>query len=159
MQEQAGKQTAIVVDDDPMIRAVLRSALTSIGLDVQLACHGYEAVGLAARSQAMLILLDLAMPGLDGVAACTRIRALPGYAAIPIVVLTAKLDPQVTAAAIAAGATLVLSKPFQPAALLQALLPYCRISPVARHAVARGATAARTIAAPRAPGTDQRTWR
>jgi CheY-like chemotaxis protein len=153
------QQIAIVVDDDAMIRAILRSTLTSIGLDVRLACHGYEAVSLAGRVQAMLVLLDLAMPGLDGISACTQIRQLPGYEQVPIVVLTAALNPLATEVAKEAGATLVLRKPFQPASLLQALSTYCHISNTARSAIARSAVQARSIAKPPPAGLDQRTWR
>lgn len=157
--ERSSRQTAIVVDDDPMIRAILRSTLSSIGLDVQLASHGYEAVSLAARKQATLVLLDLAMPGLDGIATCARIRELPGYGEAPIVVLSAKVDQRSATAAKAAGATMVLAKPFQPAALLQALSPFCAISGTERTAIARGATQARNISRPPPASADQRTWR
>jgi two-component system cell cycle response regulator len=157
--ERANRQTAIVADDDPVIRAILRSALIGIGLDVRLACHGHEAVGLAGRVSATLVLLDLTMPGLDGMAACARIRGLPGYEAVPIIVLTGKHDAPAKAAATAAGATLFLTKPFQPAALLQALSGFCEISQTDRVAIARGAAEARMIARPSPAGVDQRTWR
>jgi CheY-like chemotaxis protein len=159
MLQQPGRQTAIVVDDDAMIRAILRSTLTSIGLDVQLASHGYEAVGLASRTPATIILLDLAMPGLDGISACAQIRALPGYDHTPIIVLTAKLNPVVTQAALDAGATKVLPKPFQPASLLQELSAFIRISSPVRTAIARGASEARSIATPAPAALDQRIWR
>jgi two-component system chemotaxis response regulator CheY len=159
MLQRPDRQTAIVVDDDAMIRAILRSTLSSIGLDVHLASHGYEAVGLAGRIQATLMLLDLAMPGLDGVSACSQIRALPGYDAVPIIVLTAALNPLIGQAAMEAGATMVLRKPFQPASLLQALSPFCQISNTARTAIARNASQARSIAMPPQAGLDQRIWR
>ena len=159
MLQNPGRQIAIVVDDDAMIRAILRSSLTSIGLEVHLASHGYEAVGLAGRLRATMILLDLAMPALDGVSACTQIRALPGYAHTPIIVLTAAINPLISQAALDAGATMIMRKPFQPASLLQALSPYCNISPTTRTAIARSATEARSIAAPHRAGPDQRIWR
>jgi CheY-like chemotaxis protein len=159
MLQRQDRQTAIVVDDDAMIRAILRSTLSSIGLDVHLASHGYEAVGLAGRIHATLMLLDLAMPGLDGVSACAQIRALPGYDTVPIIVLTAALNPLIGQAAMEAGATMVLRKPFQPASLLQTLSPYCQISDTARTAIERGANQARSIASPLHAGLDQRIWR
>lgn len=114
---------------------------------------------MAGRYPAALILLDLAMPGLDGVSACSQIRALPGYAKVPIIVLTAAINPIITNAALEAGATRVLQKPFQPASLLQVLSGYCRISSATRLAIARSANQARTIATPPPAGRDQRTWR
>ena len=159
MLAQTERQTAIVADDDPVIRAILRAALVGIGLDVRLACHGHEAVGLAGRVPATLVLLDLAMPGLDGVAACTRIRALPGYEAVPIVMLTGKDAGVAKAAAKAAGATLFLTKPFQPATLLQTLSRFCQMSGPDRVAIARAAAQARIIARPGAAAVDQGIWR
>lgn len=99
------------------------------------------------------------MPGLDGVSACSQIRALPGYDAVPIIVLTAALNPLIGQAAMEAGATMVLRKPFQPASLLQTLSPYCQISNSARTAIARSASQARSIATPPRAGFDQRIWR
>lgn len=159
MLDQADKQTAIVVDDDAMIRSILRSTLTGLGLEVHVASHGYEALSLAARVPATLILLDLAMPGLDGVSACAQIRKLRGYERVPIIVLTAKLDKLVTQAAMDAGATLVLGKPFQPASLLQSLAPYCKISSTARSAIAHGATQARSLVTPKPNSAGPRIWR
>jgi two-component system, sensor histidine kinase and response regulator len=157
--ERVNRQTAIVADDDPVIRAILRSVLVGIGLDVRLACHGHEAVGLAGRVPATLVLLDLSMPGLDGAAACARIRGLPGYESVPVIVLTGKDDAPAKAAAKAAGATLFLTKPFQPATLLQTLSGFCQISGTDRVAIARGAAQARMIARPGMAGVDQGIWR
>ena len=67
----------IVADDDAMIRSVLRSKLQAIDQTVLLASNGLEAVELASRIQARLILLDLGMPQLNGLLACQRIRQCP----------------------------------------------------------------------------------
>lgn len=111
----------IVADDDPMIRDVLRAKLEDIDQDVFLANDGLQAVTLASQMQASLVMLDIAMPGLDGLGACARIRGLHGYAATPIVMLTVDDTEQVQQAASRAGATMFLVKPFGLAALILAL--------------------------------------
>ena len=60
----------IVADDDPMIRSVLQAKLETLGLNVFLTADGLEAVGLASRIPAALIILDLKMPKLNGLLAC-----------------------------------------------------------------------------------------
>jgi two-component system, OmpR family, response regulator MprA len=66
----------IVADDDAIVRDVLRSRLEAIDQVVLLASDGLEAVALATRMQARLILLDLKMPRLNGLDACRRIRLM-----------------------------------------------------------------------------------
>jgi two-component system chemotaxis response regulator CheY len=111
----------IVADDDPVILHVLRGMLESIKQDVHLADDGLEAVALASRMTASLIILDLKMPELDGLQACARIRALPGYDSTPIVILTFDDGENAQVAASRAGATMFLVKPFSAAALMLAL--------------------------------------
>jgi CheY-like chemotaxis protein len=113
----------IVVDDDPVIRGILRSTLAGIGMGVHLASNGTEAIALAARVKAGLFMMDLLMPGVNGRDTCRHLRNLADYVSTPIVVLTGYSTPSIQNAAFAAGATMVLSKPFKPTALLQAIAP------------------------------------
>jgi CheY-like chemotaxis protein len=114
---------AIVVDDDPVIRAILRSTLAGIGLGVHLAEGGTQALDVAGRVKADLIVLDLLMPEMNGLETCRHLRRMESYAATPIVVLTGHDHAQVEEAAFAAGANMFLVKPFRPASLLRALAP------------------------------------
>ncbi len=124
-------QTGIIVaDDDVMVRSVLRSVLMSFGHDVFMATTGEEAMGLASRMRAMLILLDLNMPKLNGLLACERLRALPNYADTPIAMLSAYNNENARKASARVGSTLFISKPFQPATLLATLGPFLATRPV-----------------------------
>ena len=117
-------ERAIVVDDDSVIRGILRSTLAGIGLGVHLAANGQEAIAIAGRIRVGLLLLDLQMPGTNGLETCRLVRALPGYADTPIVILTGHDSARTHSAALDAGATMFLTKPFKPAVLLQALTPF-----------------------------------
>jgi CheY-like chemotaxis protein len=116
-------EQAIVVDDDPVIRAILRSTLAGIGIGVHLAACGAEASTIARRIKADLFILDLVMPRMNGLQACRTLRTMEAYGETPIVVLTGHNSEDAQAAAFQAGATMFLAKPFRPAILLKALAP------------------------------------
>jgi CheY-like chemotaxis protein len=137
----------IVADDDPIIRSVLRAAFEAIGLNVFVADNGQEAVRLAARFQAALIILDLKMPQLDGLGACHQIRQLPGNAQTPIVMLTASVGRNFEAAASSVGVTRYHVKPFRTPLLMQAVSRFLPISDAARDLIRRDADRANRIAA------------
>ena len=82
------RTTVLVVDDDPTIVDVLRAALEDEGYAVLMAVNG-GALPLARQAQPQVILLDIMMPGLDGVEVSKRLRADPATAAIPIVAMSA----------------------------------------------------------------------
>jgi CheY-like chemotaxis protein len=136
----------IVADDDAIVRGVLRSRLEAIDQVVLLASDGLEAVALAARMHARLILLDLKMPRLNGLDACRRIRQMPHNAKTPIVILTALTGKDAEAAATQVGATAFLTKPFRSAELLQELSHFLTISDATRDAITCAAGRAATIA-------------
>ncbi len=114
----------IVADDDVVVRGLLRTVLMTAGHDVFATSSGEEAIGLASRMQAALILLDLNMPRLNGLLTCERLRGLPGYAGTPIAILTAYDNVDARSAASRVGSTLFIAKPFQPTVLLATLAPY-----------------------------------
>jgi CheY-like chemotaxis protein len=117
----------IVADDDPLILSVLKAKLEAIDLDVFLAHNGLEAVELASRVQASMVILDIQMPKLDGILACEQIRQLDGYAQTPIVMLTFDNTEQAHRLTSRAGATMFVVKPFSSAALMLALSRYLPI--------------------------------
>jgi two-component system alkaline phosphatase synthesis response regulator PhoP len=120
--ETLPKPTGVIVaDDDPLIRSILKGKLESLEQDVFMANNGLEAVQLAQRIHASLIILDIKMPKLDGLLACEQIRKLPGYQTTPIVMLTFSDNERAQTAASRAGATMFLVKPFGSAALMLAL--------------------------------------
>ena len=89
MPNEASVKDVIVADNDAIIRSILRSVLEGEGFTVLPGIDGFEAVDIARRTQASLVILDYKMPHMDGITACSEIRQLPGYAATPIVILTA----------------------------------------------------------------------
>ena len=115
--------SVIVADNDLQLRSILRSLFVTLGFDVLLASDGSEALDFARSTMARLIILDKKMPNMDGLQACAAIRGLTGYAEIPIVVLTVYDDETTRTAAIGAGATMFLAKPFRPDELMQAIAP------------------------------------
>ena len=79
-----------VVEDDAAIRRVLALALKSAGYRVETADAGDVGLDLVQRTRPDLVLLDLMLPGLDGLTVCRRLRQAPETAAMPIIMLTAK---------------------------------------------------------------------
>jgi two-component system response regulator MprA len=100
----------LVVDDDASLRRMLERTLQAEGFEVTLAADGAAALVESERSAPDLIVLDLAMPGIDGVAVCRRLRA-KGLAT-PILMLTARDAVPDRVAGLEAGADDYLVKPF-----------------------------------------------
>lgn len=108
----------LVVDDNQQNRALAKAVLAPEGYDVLLAGGGEEALALVAGLVPDCVLLDVRMPGMDGIATCLRMRALPSLAKVPIIFLTASRDLETFDAAQEAGGDDFLTKPVQPAELL-----------------------------------------
>jgi two-component system OmpR family response regulator len=108
-------KTVIYVDDEPDIREVVQ---LSLGLAPQLEVHvcdsGERAPQLMPRLRPQLVLLDVMMPGMDGTATLSRMRADPELARIPVVFMTAKAMPQEITRFRELGAAAVIAKPFDP---------------------------------------------
>jgi CheY-like chemotaxis protein len=136
MPNDLGANDVIVADNDSIIRGILRSVLEAEGFTVLSAGNGVEAIDLAMRTRARLIILDYKMPRLDGVTSCAEIRALDGYADVPVLILTAFDDPAIRAKAERAGATAFLAKPFTPIDLLRMIARLVGPSPRKGHAAA-----------------------
>jgi len=95
----------LTVDDDATTRAFLRSYLEEAGYEVNEAASGEDALTAFATRRPRLVLLDVAMPGMDGFTTCAALRALPGGATLPIVMLTGMDDLQAITRAYEVGAT------------------------------------------------------
>jgi CheY-like chemotaxis protein len=79
---------ALVADDDASMRDVLRTVLTGAGYTVLLAATGREALSLAANLDAVVAIIDLAMPDGDGLETCLGLRKIPRWRNVPILVLS-----------------------------------------------------------------------
>jgi CheY-like chemotaxis protein len=113
------KRRILVIDDDELVLLSLEELLATAGYDVATAADGRAGLAAAGRQTVDLVLLDVVMPGLSGFDVCRALRALPAYRDTPIVLLTAKSGPQDREQGLAAGATLFLAKPIEPAQLLE----------------------------------------
>ena len=107
--------TILVVDDDADIRSALNIYLSAEGYRTLLAANGQEALSLLEQERVHLALLDIMMPGLDGIAATVKIRESSN---IPIILLTAKSEDSDKVLGLNVGADDYVTKPFHPAELL-----------------------------------------
>lgn len=120
----------LLVEDEPISREFASELLQDAGLVVDLATDGEQALALARRGDHALILMDLQMPRLDGLAAARAIRAQPGGARVPILALTANADDEDRRRCLAAGMNEHLAKPIEPAVLFEALLRWLPAGPL-----------------------------
>ncbi|MBU1365209.1 MAG: response regulator [Gammaproteobacteria bacterium] len=112
----------LLVEDEPVNREVASAMLNTLGLVVDLAVDGREAVSKAAAGNYDLILMDMQMPNLNGLEATRQIRALPGRGDVPIVAVTANIFAEDKANCLAAGMNDFLAKPSPPALLFSTVL-------------------------------------
>jgi CheY-like chemotaxis protein len=108
----------LLVDDDEMIREVAQLALGLVGgWQVTTASSGEEGLAVAGTISPDAILLDVMMPGLDGPSTFGRLQNDPVTRAIPVVLLTAKVQPAERRRWLELGVAGVLAKPFDPMTL------------------------------------------
>lgn len=113
----ASEATILVIDDDATIRLLLSAGLDRQGFRVTAAEDGPGGLAAFARERPELVLVDVSMPGMDGYAVVARLRAMPRGEALPVLMLTAADDAETRRLAAEAGATAVITKPFQLVAL------------------------------------------
>jgi two-component system cell cycle response regulator DivK len=105
------KKLFLVVEDFEDSRFMMRKLLEMSGYRVLEASDGEQAVQVALRSRPALILMDLSLPKLDGLAATRQIRQHKGFRKIPIVAVSAHDSPESRAEALAAGCNEYVAKP------------------------------------------------
>ncbi|MFD9302776.1 response regulator [Streptomyces sp. NPDC060048] len=115
----SGRETAsgriLVVDDDPTVAEVVTGYLRGAGFTVETAADGPAALALAGRFRPDLVVLDLMLPGLDGLEVCRRLRA---GGPVPVIMLTARGDEDDRIAGLETGADDYVTKPFSPRELV-----------------------------------------
>jgi two-component system sensor histidine kinase/response regulator len=114
----------LLAEDEPINQEVSRGLLEEVGLAVDLAEDGREALALAQQNHYALILMDMQMPNLNGVDATRAIRALPGYAQTPILAMTANAFDEDRQVCLAAGMNDHIGKPVEPERLFETLLKW-----------------------------------
>ncbi len=120
--ERLAAATVLVIDDDPLHRALIGDQLKPAGFTVLEAVDGTEGLARTRVRHPDLILLDAIMPGLDGFATCERLKADPATRAIPVIFITGSPDRTVSRRAYRLGALACLRKPFHPETLLAMVL-------------------------------------
>ncbi|MBL6648183.1 MAG: response regulator transcription factor [Flavobacteriaceae bacterium] len=109
----------LVVDDDPDIVEILSYNLSLGGYDVKSACNGKEAIKKAKIFLPEIILLDVMMPEMDGIEACSLIKEIPSLVNTRIIFLSARSEDYTQLSAFDSGADDYISKPVKPKILLK----------------------------------------
>lgn len=130
----------LVVDDVATNRIVLKVKLASAAYDVLQAGGGIEALKMAQRDRPDLILLDVAMPDLDGLEVCRRLKADHRTSEIPVIIVTALNDAASKIAALEAGAEDFMSKPLDDLGLLARVRSLLRARGIASELALREGT-------------------
>ncbi len=112
------RQRILVVDDEPDIVELVAFNLRAEGYEVITAATGVEALEIARTIVPDLIVLDLMLPELDGMAVCEILRKLPATAPIPIIMLTAWSSDLSRCIGLGLGAKEYMTKPFSPRELV-----------------------------------------
>jgi DNA-binding response OmpR family regulator len=130
-------QAILVVDDDPTVSDVVRRYLERAGYEVTLAGDGPAALAAFARKQPALVVLDLMLPGIDGLEVCRRMRTRAD--GVPIVMLTALGEEADRVVGLQLGADDYVTKPFSPRELV------LRVQSVLRRSLAQPASPPETL--------------
>ncbi len=113
--EETGKRTVLVVEDDRAIADLVEIHLENEGYEAVKAGNGAEALEVLAERPVQLVILDVMMPGMDGLEVCRRIRKMSD---IPIIMLSAKSEDMDKVLGLSTGADDYLTKPFNVVELL-----------------------------------------
>jgi DNA-binding response OmpR family regulator len=119
----------VVIEDEPDIRDVLEYNLTREGFSVLVASDGEQGLQLVRREAPDLVLLDLLLPGLDGVEVCRRIKMDPASRDTPIIMVTAKGEESDVVLGLGVGADDYVTKPFSPKELVARVRAVLRRAP------------------------------
>src|SRR6266576_7093550 len=118
---RAGRQKILVIEDDPVALADLQARLEANGYVVARAADAASAMTVVNRERPDLILLDLVLPAGDGFLVLERLRKIESLAAIPVLVVTGRSDPETRKRVAALGIAPLLVKPVGTEALLGAI--------------------------------------
>jgi DNA-binding response OmpR family regulator len=127
----------LVVDDDIALAEMIGIVLRTEGFEPLFCADGTAAVEMWREERPDLVLLDLMLPGMDGIEICTRIRAESG---VPIIMLTARTDTADVVRGLESGADDYIVKPFNPKELVARIRTRLRPPPRRRAAICASAT-------------------
>jgi DNA-binding response OmpR family regulator len=112
--EKSEEKKVLVVDDDPNVFELVQLYVGSDEVSVLQALDAYAGLDLVVRQQPDVIVLDVMMPGMDGLEMCRRVREIPAVASTPVVILSARVKDEDIEAGYEAGADEYVTKPFEP---------------------------------------------
>lgn len=110
-------KTVLVTDDEPQIVEVVRLSLERAGCRVEVAASGQAALRRADAEHIDLLIIDIGLPDMDGFETRRQLMRKPGYAALPVIILTGSGDAKIRAEAEQIGVAAFLTKPFSPTEL------------------------------------------
>jgi two-component system phosphate regulon response regulator PhoB len=122
----------LVVEDEADIQELLEYTLGKDGYRVDVTDRGEEALDLVREHRPSLVVLDLMLPGLDGLEVCRRLKRAEQTSAVPVIILTAKGEEEDVVAGFAAGADDYVTKPFSPKVLSARVAAVLRRAPDGR---------------------------
>jgi CheY-like chemotaxis protein len=121
-----GSPRILVVEDNSVAQRVVTHILSRGSYEFQCASSGAEAIGAALNEFYDLILMDLQMPGMDGIETTAAVRRLPGYEKIPIIALTANTTDEYRRVCLQQGMQGFIAKPVQSQELLEAIAQFLK---------------------------------
>ena len=124
------RETVFVIEDEPDILEVIEYNLAREGFDVKTAADGEAGLHAVRRQPPDLVLLDLMLPGLDGIEICRRLKAEPETRGIPVVMVTAKGEESEIVLGLGIGADDYITKPFSPKELVARVKAVLRRGPM-----------------------------
>ncbi|HEX2437672.1 MAG TPA: response regulator transcription factor [Methylomirabilota bacterium] len=124
-----GRLAVLLVEDDARLAAMVAEYLGRHELDVTVAPDGERGLAALRRARYDVVLLDVMLPGIDGLEVCRRLRATPEWAALPVLMLTARGEDVDKIVGLELGADDYLAKPFNPRELLARIRAVLRRGP------------------------------
>lgn len=113
------KPRILVVDDNQDLASVMRVVLTQAGFDVHAVFSGKDALDWLAQNTPDVLILDLMLPDISGFTILRQLRASENASPLPVIVLTARKDPETRAESESAGADTFITKPINSKALVE----------------------------------------
>jgi len=106
------KKRIALVDDDIGIQEMLKGELENSGYEVEVVPEGHGLIDVLIKTKPDLVLLDVSLPGMDGISLCHELRRTPGMAGLPVIMLTAFADKKTIDDSLMFGADDYIGKPF-----------------------------------------------
>ncbi len=117
----------LIADDDPCLRSILKTRCVALGADVRLACNGREASILVRRWTPDLVLLDIEMPGIDGLEVCTLLKGGITRTEIPVIVVSGRMDGEAQERCRQLGIPFVKKEPGAWSAILSLIVRFLKL--------------------------------